>query len=201
MTTTYTIAHNPQFNSIEIAFNGKPAQEIRDALKSLRFRWHSVKKVWYGYTDEATVRAAIDGEKPVEAKAKQDSKQAETVNKFGVKVGDIFHACWGYDQTNNDFFQVVELVGKCSVRVREVHPQIIESRATGPMAEDRVMALTKELLPPVSSSVFIKDQERGDLKRLNCHGDDSAPYFKPADFTYARLCSGDTIKVYESWYA
>lgn len=67
----YTITANPAFNSLEITFDGKPAQEVRDALKSLKFRWHAVKKCWYGYTDENTVRAAIDGgkvektEKPV----------------------------------------------------------------------------------------------------------------------------------------
>lgn len=57
---TYTITNNTQFNSIEIAFDGKPAQEIRDALKSLKFRWHNAKKVWYGYVTEEQAREAID---------------------------------------------------------------------------------------------------------------------------------------------
>ena len=57
----YTITNNKQFNSVEISFNEKPAAEIRDALKALKFRWHSVKKVWYGYTDPDTVRAALNG--------------------------------------------------------------------------------------------------------------------------------------------
>lgn len=60
---SYTITANPAFNSLEISFDGKPAQEVRDALKALKFRWHAVKKVWYGYSDENTVRAAIDGGK------------------------------------------------------------------------------------------------------------------------------------------
>ena len=67
---TYTITENPAFNSLEISFDGKPAQEVRDALKALKFRWHAVKKVWYGYSDENTVRAAIDG-------GKVESKPAE----------------------------------------------------------------------------------------------------------------------------
>lgn len=57
----YTLIKNAQFNSLEITFDGKPAQEIRDALKTLRFRWHGVRRVWYGYADEQTTRAAIDG--------------------------------------------------------------------------------------------------------------------------------------------
>lgn len=57
---TYTITQNPAHNSLEITFDGKPAQAVREALKALRFRWHGVKKLWYGYADETEARAAID---------------------------------------------------------------------------------------------------------------------------------------------
>lgn len=199
---TYTITTNPQFNSLEIFFDGKPAQEVRDALKALKFRWHSVKKCWYGYTDEETARAAIDGQQ-IEAPAAEKPAKPEAVNKYGVKVGDIFRATWGWEQTNNDFFQVVALVGKCSVRVREVSPRIIESRATGPMAEDRVIEITNEILPPKEYSVFIKDQEKGDVKRLKSYASDgvSNPQFTLTSYCDAYYCPGDSVKVYESWYA
>lgn len=58
---TYTMTHNAQFNSLEISFEGKPCEAVRDALKALRFRWHGVRRVWYGYADEAITRAALDG--------------------------------------------------------------------------------------------------------------------------------------------
>ena len=58
----FTIAHNDQFNSVEVSFSGKPSAEVRDALKALRFRWHGQKKVWYGYATEEAVRAAIEGQ-------------------------------------------------------------------------------------------------------------------------------------------
>ena len=57
--TKYTITKNQQFNSIEISFDGKPSEAIREALKALRFRWHGVKKVWYGYASEEEARKAI----------------------------------------------------------------------------------------------------------------------------------------------
>lgn len=200
---TYTINRNEAFNSIEIAFDGKPSVTVRDALKTLKFRWHSVKKVWYGYTDEATARAAIDG-KPIDKPVKA-VKPAEKVNKFGIKVGDIFHASWGYDQTNNDFFQVVALVGECSVRVRQVAPVCINSEATGPMAEDRIFKTNTngELLPPSHFSVFIKDQEKGDVKRLKSYAADgkSNAQFKISNYADAHHCTGNTMRVYESWYA
>lgn len=46
----YTITKNNQFKSIEINFTGKPCEAIRSALKNIGFRWHSVRRIWYGYT-------------------------------------------------------------------------------------------------------------------------------------------------------
>lgn len=196
---TYTITKNPEFNSIEILFEGKPSEEIRAALKALRFRWHSVKKVWYGYTTEETARVAIDCAGIIEIEEEPKAK-VEKVNKFGVKVGDIFSASWGYEQTNNDFFQVVELVGSSSVRVREVCLPIVESEAVSSMSENRVYQIVRDLLPACSSSVFIEDQERGDIKRLTEGYSEGSVKFKLASFASAYLCKADTIKTYESWY-
>lgn len=61
----YTINTNTEYNSLEIIFSEKPSEAIRTALKALKFRWHSVKHVWYGYADEAAVKVAIEGN-PVE---------------------------------------------------------------------------------------------------------------------------------------
>lgn len=60
--TAYTITSNEAFNSLEISFNEKPGEAIREALKALKFRWHGVKKVWYGYSDRETVEKALKGE-------------------------------------------------------------------------------------------------------------------------------------------
>ena len=117
----YTITKNASFNSIEISFDSVPSAAVRDALKALRFRWHNIKRVWYGYTTEDAARAAIDGAGEAEPAKAEKTEPKQVVNKFGVKVGDLFHSSWGYDQTNNDFFQVVALVGDSSVRVREVY--------------------------------------------------------------------------------
>ena len=205
----YTIKRNEAFNSLEITFDGKPSEAVRDALKALRFRWHKVKGLWYGYASEDAVKAAIEGKAaeaaPAPAKAEKPAKAAEKVNKYGVKVGDLFHASWGYDQTNNDFFQVVALVGEQSVRVREVYPVCEEAEATCWAAEDRVFSTNTRgvLLPAAKSSVFIKDQERGDLKRIQVskYGNQEDVYFRLDSFAFAHKCEGETTKVYESWYA
>lgn len=43
--TKYAI--NTELNGIEIAFDSKPGEIIREELKAAGFRWHRVKKVWY----------------------------------------------------------------------------------------------------------------------------------------------------------
>lgn len=200
---TYTINTNSAFNSIEISFDSKPSEEIRNALKALRFRWHNVKKIWYGYSTEEAVREAIEGKKEKQPTAKKTEKK----NKYGVKVGDIFSASWGYEQTNVNFFQVIALVGEASVRVREVYPEMTKENPTCSMAADRTYKLTNELLPAASRSVFIKDQEKGDLKRIK-PGYQSDPEeaikhcgFYLDSFANAHKCNGETVTVYESWYA
>lgn len=123
-------------------------------------------------------------------------------NKFGVCVGDIFVCSWGYDQTNVDFFQVVALAGESSVRVRQVVPEIVSESYNGPMSGDFTYKLTRELLPPVRCSVFIKDQEKGDLKRLQCFDRERKhPQFRVSSFADATKASEETITTYESWYA
>ena len=198
---TYTITRNPQFDSLEIAFDGKPSEAIREALKTLKFRWHGVKKVWYGYADEDAARQAIEGK--AVAKAAKTEPKAEKVNKYGVKVGDLFYSSWGYEQTNVDFFQVIALVGETSVRVRQVNPPMINDHATGPMSASRTYQ-TKglDILPPASYSCFIKDQERGDVKRLKSYRQDGTePQFNLTSYANAYICTEDSQKFYESWYA
>ena len=107
--TTYTITTNAAYNSIEISFTTKPSDAIRDALKALKFRWHGVKKVWYGYTTEEEARAAIesasaDGKAASDKSERKSENTAAKVNKYGVKVGDMFSASWGYEQTNVNLF-------------------------------------------------------------------------------------------------
>lgn len=38
----------------------------------------------------------------------------------GLEIGDVLYSSWGYDQTNIDYYQVVELVGKTMVSVRKI---------------------------------------------------------------------------------
>lgn len=180
----FTITKNQMFNSLEITFTEKPSEKIRNVLKANKFRWHSVKSVWYGYADEDTIRKAIE---QAEDKEPEVEKPAN-----GVQVGDLFVCSWGYEQTNVDFVQVVALCGKSSVRVRPVQPAVAEETNQGFMSCDRKYVNTKELLPAVKS-VLCKDNS---LHRLNKDGD--RVFFKSEGY-YFYPYKGEAL--YESWYA
>lgn len=101
----YTIKRNEAFNSLEITFDGKPSEAVRDALKALKFRWHGVKKLWYGYTDETAARAAIDGAEGVKAAPVKAEKAAAQdhirIYWNGIKIdGGKLIRC-GYSLNNN----------------------------------------------------------------------------------------------------
>lgn len=204
--TTYTL--NNRLNGIEITFSSRPASQIRESLKAAGFRWHKQKGLWYAKQSAERLALAqeLTGEAaPSEAaeltEAPRKAAKAAPVNKFGVVVGDIFWASWGYEQTNVDFFQVIELVGTSSVRVREVYPQRIAEEATCAMAANRTYNITREILPAAPRSTFIKDQERGDLKRLKSYYQDgSKPCFNLSSYASADYLEPGAFKTYESWY-
>ena len=122
---------NKALNGIELIFQEKPATEILTMLKENGFRWHRQKKLWYAkVTDERKALAKElqksnneiisvannVSETPKKAKAKK-----QPVNKYGVKVGDMFCDIWGYEQTNVDFYQVVDLKGSATVVLKPVN--------------------------------------------------------------------------------
>ena len=56
----YTVSENMEYGSWEIAFDGKPSEAVRAALKEHKFRWHRGKKVWYGKGDPETIMKDLD---------------------------------------------------------------------------------------------------------------------------------------------
>lgn len=48
-----------------------------------------------------------------------DARKEQSEYQHDYHVGDILNTCWGYDQTNREFFQVVEVRGKWLI-LREI---------------------------------------------------------------------------------
>lgn len=77
---TYEIRANEAYKSLEIFFEGKPSEAIREALKALKFRWNPKKSCWYGYGETEEIKKACEGEKvkkqPKTAKATKPDNAA-----------------------------------------------------------------------------------------------------------------------------
>lgn len=191
---------NEKLHGVEISFDSKPNAGTLDTLKSNGFKWNPKKKVWYSKQTPERIelaKALAENTEPETAPTQPEQKK----NKFGVVVGDIFSMSWGYEQTQNDFFQVVALAGKESVRVVHVNPPIVKTEAYTGMSEDRFYNISRELLPPKESSLFIKDQVKGDLKRIKSYyKDGSHPQFCVTSYADAHYCEPGEHKTYCSWY-
>ena len=97
----YTIRPNEQYGSLEITFDSKPSQEVRDALKANKFRWNGKKGVWYGKTDQKTIVDALDKAYQPEVPAKSDfatafenatqAERDEVVEAMEKNMGKISH--------------------------------------------------------------------------------------------------------------
>lgn len=207
MSATYCI--NPNYDSINIFFDSIPDKSLREKMKDKGFRWHKKDRYWFARKNPARLNLAkkICGEsaektqKP-EQKTEEPKPEKAKANKFGVQVGDIFHSSWGYDETHNTFLQVIKLCGDRSVRVREVIPTVIENTPESSMSETTTYEINREMLPAKEFSVFIKDQEKGDLKRIKSYASDgiSNPLFSLTDYANAYLCKPGELQAFESWW-
>ena len=78
----FTISDNVEHGSLEISFDSKPSDEVRHVLKENKFRWHKVKKVWFGFTDRQTITDALRAAYESETKAAESvTKPADTVTE------------------------------------------------------------------------------------------------------------------------
>ena len=46
--------------------------------------------------------------------------KAERSAPVAFKVGDIFKAVWGYDQTNVDYYEITKVIGKATAEIRKI---------------------------------------------------------------------------------
>ena len=84
----FTITDNAQYGSLEISFDSKPSAEVIHVLKENKFRWHKVKKVWFGYTDRNTITDALNAAYEAE-NAATENPAMQTLRDMGAKpVGE-----------------------------------------------------------------------------------------------------------------
>lgn len=91
----FTITDNREYGTLEIKFEGKPSEAIRDVLKENGFRWHRVKQVWYGKGERDNIvtalRDAYQNETTAEETAPEtapttEKTATETLREMGGKA-------------------------------------------------------------------------------------------------------------------
>jgi hypothetical protein len=106
-------------------------------------------------------------------RARKEAAKATPEKLALIKVGDIFNWTWGYEQTNQDYFQLIELRGQIGI-FRELDQDRTE---TG--------WLTGNCKP-------IKDSFKGDPFRKKIQFQNNKPYIKMASFGWCNLWDGQT---------
>ena len=74
----FTITDNAEYGTLEIKFDGKPSEAVRDVLKEHKFRWHGKKGIWYGKGERADI-----------VKALQEAYKAEEADPYGLTDDEI----------------------------------------------------------------------------------------------------------------
>lgn len=63
--------------------------------------------------------------------ARVAKERAERNQPHDVKIGDIFKASWGYDQTNVDFYAVTKVTGTHTVQLEEIGSTTVAQPTAG----------------------------------------------------------------------
>lgn len=168
------IVTNEEHQGEELYFEDKPMQEIITTLKENGYKWHRTKRCWYRKLNYI------------------ETKQSKQQNYLGVKIGDIFHYSWGYEQTNANYFQVVALKGTKQVIIKEIAYQVTETTA---FESYKVRPVKDSFL---QNSQFIKDNNIGAVKQVKGLANGTI-YINIESFGFCSLWDG-TDDVMTSYY-
>ena len=76
---SFTITDNAEYGTLEVKFDGKPSEAVRDVLKAHSFRWHRTKGVWYGKASREDLVTALRS--VYESENAQTSEVTETIKE------------------------------------------------------------------------------------------------------------------------
>lgn len=136
MTTTneHAIISAIKFNGykIELSTNikGKPVARLYKLLTVGKNKGELKLLQGYYFTDETRreiwVKEQVNNiNSRIEDKLKTNTAKKDAISGHPFKVGDCLYQSWGYEQTNIDFFEVVEVLPK-SVRLRPISQIMVE---------------------------------------------------------------------------
>ena len=139
----------------------------------------------------------------ITAEAKERKRQARARFRNPYKVDDILHHSWGYDQTNCDFYQVVE-VKKATVILRKIGSQTVPGSegfmccSLMPTKDDFIVKGCQAL---TNHDINITPENPTITKRVSFYvkDDDELRYFISVPYGWCALWEGKSES--SSWYA
>ncbi|HEY5501322.1 MAG TPA: hypothetical protein VIK09_05015 [Candidatus Humimicrobiaceae bacterium] len=158
----------------------------------------SNKKVWYykfstvesmHYDINKTI-GNIVASKTADLERKEKAKALQAVLKASdhFQIGEIIVNSWGYEQTNVDFYQVVEVLNK-KIRVRELKQERVQGTEHSSMSCNVL---------PVKDDFYSDDILLLSIK-VNKWGNNDVAICSPASYYCFRKWDGQ--QEYCSWYA
>ena len=136
----FTITDNLERGSLEITFDGKPSEAVRDVLKENKFRWHREKKLWYGYAERGAITDALNKAYESETVSEMETvgetvdTPTEIVGETEKKPSDFETAFWNATQEERD--EVVEAINENTkishVAPTEIREQVVPEEAITP---------------------------------------------------------------------
>jgi hypothetical protein len=99
----YSVKKNEKYNSVEIKFDAKPAEDVRNVLKANHFRWNHKAQLWYGYMTEEDAKKMLGNDvaedtTPSKAKPKQIliPEEDDSVTYFVAKSDGTYEERTGH---------------------------------------------------------------------------------------------------------
>ena len=125
----FTVTDNVERGSLEITFDDKPSEAVRNALKENKFRWNGKKKVWYGFANRADItkalRAAYDADKAYEIGVSEAKNSGSIVPAVKSEAMSAL-----MEEKKNDLLPVIDAYNKGVAD--EINRQTL-SEATAPV--------------------------------------------------------------------
>lgn len=126
----YEITRNENFNSYEITFDGKPAENVRDLLKANGYRWHGRRGIWYGYKDIADELNSNGETMSTPATTKTADNDKEQQAALLARYLDEYNRIFGTNERMNNYLRgsIARLVELDGGELLEIEKPNIQTR-------------------------------------------------------------------------
>jgi hypothetical protein len=102
-----------------------------DHRSAIAYRGNAARSEWfYRFTSENSFLSTVTRffQSIAEHEDRKEQRKKEKRDFItALKPGDILVTSWGYEQTNVDFYQVIEVTGKQTIVIREIQGTVTEN--------------------------------------------------------------------------